>query len=123
MNREITWPFQSPRTGKFESNFYQGEQNGKKIFRVFQSPRTGKFESNKQAEIANQYLGKGFQSPRTGKFESNVIYRVKVLEEFIGFNPLERGNSNQIRVGQILAYDKGEILFQSPRTGKFESNR
>ena len=41
----------------------------------------------------------GFQSPRSGKFESN--YADKEYDVFLpdskGFNPLDRGNLNQIR--------------------------
>ena len=63
----------------------------------FQSPRSGKFESNRI------YLGwklmdsVGFQSPRSGKCESNKVnaFTIATLEE-IGFNPLDRGNLNQI---------------------------
>ena len=65
----------------------------------FQSPRTGKFESNlvggKYWCFAPVYWG--FQSPRTGKFESNAQLRKEWEVGDNGFNPLERGNSNQIR--------------------------
>ena len=38
-----------------------------------------------------------FQSPRSGKFESNQIY-IKLIHkiEIGGFNPLDRGNLNQM---------------------------
>ena len=39
----------------------------------FQSPRSGKFESNKfEANVAEMQARHAFQSPRSGKFESNV---------------------------------------------------
>ena len=38
--------FQSPRTGKFESNNFIFIKELKMRNSVFQSPRTGKFESN-----------------------------------------------------------------------------
>ena len=38
------------------------------------------------------------------------------------FNPLERGNSNQIRNGNDGLARRPSLRFQSPRTGKFESN-
>ena len=42
---------------------------------VFQSPRSGKFESNKQDTSAFQMINLMilFQSPRSGKFESNSL--------------------------------------------------
>ena len=66
---------------------------------LFQSPRTWKFESNWHLNDLNAGSDKQqFQSPRTGKFESNPD---KILMAHIDliplcFNPLERGNSNQI---------------------------
>ena len=64
-----------------------------------------------------------FQSPRTGKFESNYAKKIQRRKnEKSRFNPLERGNSNQICI-----FSNGAICwcfrFQSPRTGKFESNQ
>ena len=44
-----------------------------------------------------------FQSPRTGKFESNLIDEIYGLFKSRvkkGFNPLERGNSNQMVLGE-----------------------
>ena len=38
----------------------------------FQSPRSGKFESNNGGELDLEKLEKAFQSPRSGKFESNL---------------------------------------------------
>ena len=62
-----------------------------------------------------------FQSPRSGKFESNLtgLHIAKLVK--YGFNPLDRGNLNQIINFQR---DKGvqRTMFQSPRSGKFESN-
>ena len=64
-----------------------------------------------------------FQSPRSGKFESNA--GVVIREEYKfdpSFNPLDRGNLNQIlSTDGKHRYQSKE--FQSPRSGKFESNK
>ena len=60
-----------------------------------------------------------FQSPRTGKFESNGSMK-DIMEYVYCFNPLERGNSNQIANSKNMLFLG--LSFQSPRTGKFESN-
>ena len=46
---------------------------------MFQSPRSGKFESNEEVIVAaiNEYK---FQSPRSGKFESNDKNGVEIFE-------------------------------------------
>ena len=46
---------------------------------MFQSPRTGKFESNPDGkdQVIKVYDRK-FQSPRTGKFESNLVFRFQI---------------------------------------------
>ena len=64
-----------------------------------------------------------FQSPRSGKFESNVILNRKDLnmQPLQRFNPLDRGNLNQMLVTGILGHAEPR-KFQSPRSGKFESN-
>ena len=47
--------FQSPRTGKFESNFRCCSCKMWLLQQLFQSPRTGKFESNeKEVGIVEQ---------------------------------------------------------------------
>ena len=63
-----------------------------------------------------------FQSPRTGKFESNFQYKIRPSNPGSSgcFNPLERGNSNQIKV--LMKVMSLMMKFQTPRTGKFESN-
>ena len=43
------------------------------------------------------------------------------MQSYLSFNPLDRGNLNQIDMGikyRVVAYTQ----FQSPRSGKFESN-
>ena len=53
-----------------------------------------------------------FQSPRTGKFESNGCgWEEEFTAEEAGFNPLERGNLNQIRVrkGELTSWDNVSI--------------
>ena len=41
---------------------------------TFQSPRSGKFESNRTKQITKKVNGEEvFQSPRSGKFESNIL--------------------------------------------------
>ena len=65
--------FQSPRSGKFESNV-EGDKSNFLNTVEFQSPRSGKFESN--LIVLNyqkaQKASLTFQSPRSGKFESNA---------------------------------------------------
>ena len=64
--------FQSPRSGKFESNQdFAHLTDEQKETAKFQSPRSGKFESN--GAKMNNVLARSltFQSPRSGKFESN----------------------------------------------------
>ena len=40
---------------------------------MFQSPRSGRFESNEdEEEVALTYCKVMFQSPRSGRFESNT---------------------------------------------------
>ena len=51
----------------------------------FQSPRTGKFESNVEKTSVFQFDGLVFQSPRTGKFESNV-FRYRELTVGLGYS-------------------------------------
>ena len=71
--------FQSPRSGKFESNQYL--LNAFSLQMVFQSPRSGKFESNQY--LLNAFsLQMVFQSPRSGKFESN-LQRTKSQTKFL----------------------------------------
>ena len=62
----------------------------------FQSPKSGKFESNgKFYSIPEAALV--FQSPKSGKFESNLSNNVKTVAKASAcFNPLNRGNLNQI---------------------------
>ena len=88
--------FQSPRSGKFESNVRNAYITSKDFLMKFQSPKSEKFESNDimDASILNNQM---FQSPRSGKFESNKAW--ELLEDYV---------SNE--------------TFQSPRSGKFESN-
>ena len=64
--------FQSPKSGKFESNLATHMNIVEFQKRKFQSPKSGKFESNavKKAEDIRET---GFQSPRSGKFESNSL--------------------------------------------------
>ena len=64
--------FQSPKSGKFESNT---ENFGQNVHgNLFQSPKSGKFESNELVyrELVAGILGQ-FQSPKSGKFESNSV--------------------------------------------------
>ena len=64
---------------------------------VFQSPRSGKFESNKSVLEYPKLIDDRFQSPRSGKFESNAMVAKQNAEFEASFNPLDRGNLNQIR--------------------------
>ena len=88
--------FQSPRSGKFESNWNQ-VADWPTCHLMFQSPRSGKFESNLGYVTTDGNPEYRFQSPRSGKFESNADFDIKKeMEEFKGFNPLDRGNLNQM---------------------------
>ena len=41
---------------------------------LFQSPKSGKFESNRTKQITKKVNGEEmFQSPKSGKFESNKL--------------------------------------------------
>ena len=73
--------------------------------------------------IGNLWVALAFQSPRSGKFVSdnylnNLDYRLKRR-----FNPLDRGNLYQMG----KTYESKDIrlstVFQSPRSGKFVSDR
>ena len=65
---QVAEMFQSPKSGKFESNSAQKSVTYSSV--AFQSPKSGKFESNISNEEAKAKLEE-FQSPRSGKFESN----------------------------------------------------
>ena len=92
---------------------------------MFQSPRSGKFESNTSeiSALADEIKLK-FQSPRSGKFESNTtrVHSRIFIYRPCGFNPLDRGNLNQIMPALVRELKEAGIKFQSPRSGKFESN-
>ena len=90
--------FQSPRSGKFESNFEKIKENKVVSAIMFQSPRSGKFESNLELWESGSYKAADmFQSPRSGKFESNRIFGGCLIDNGrYSFNPLDRGNLNQI---------------------------
>ena len=63
-----------------------------------------------------------FQSPKSEKFESNkVFYFLLFSRTLLSFNPLNRGNLNQITDGEAFKAALKEA-FQSPKSGKFESN-
>ena len=64
-----------------------------------------------------------FQSPKSGKFESNNEYLGKLTGNNLqGSNPLNRGNLNQIYHQRFERDDEMIAKFQSPKSGKFESN-
>ena len=70
--------FQSPRSGKFESNQNENRRARglpPRSWPRFQSPRSGKFESNPYTEsgFKQKVVAEVFQSPRSGKFESNSL--------------------------------------------------
>ena len=89
--------FQSPRSGKFESNAPALNKAIADIHWMFQSPRSGKFESNTLFLPRKRLHENVFQSPRSGKFESNGMEFNTPYRADEGFNPLDRGNLNQIR--------------------------
>ena len=91
---------------------------------LFQSPRSGKFESNSKPLQTKMLTKNTFQSPRSGKFESNQQGNGDSVRAMCkSFNPLDRGNLNQIKAPEWLAKAANKIRFQSPRSGKFESNK
>ena len=63
--------FQSPKSGKFESNQGFISKFKDELFSTFQSPKSGEFESNYTTILRDLFKLKGFQSPKSGKFESN----------------------------------------------------
>ena len=64
-----------------------------------------------------------FQSPRSGKFVSDLFTAVTLTKRDKCFNPLDRGNLYQIR-STLFGVLRNEFgLFQSPRSGKFVSDR
>ena len=65
-------------------------------------------------------LKKAFQPPKSGKFK-NLGDLLEGSRENC-FNPLNRGNLNQIAGLIGLGYFT-VMLFQSPKSGKFESNK
>ena len=49
---------------------------------MFQSPKSGKFESNKGLKGKNREAAKKlFQSPKSGKFESNNVTDVYLINQ------------------------------------------
>ena len=87
--------FQSPKSGKFESNTVYSHHP--RFRDAFQSPKSGKFESNDE-EFGPAYLDRIlFQSPKSGKFESNMVpLNILLRIDITSFNPLNRGNLNQM---------------------------
>ena len=69
--------FQSPKSGKFESNSDTKEISSWKRTNRFQSPKSGKFESNVPTKVGEVATEGVFQSPKSGKFESNVSLKSK----------------------------------------------
>ena len=58
-----------------------------------------------------------------GNLNQIRLNKSKINYKEISFNPLDRGNLNQILTLQRNIYaNTGGPLFQSPRSGKFESN-
>ena len=66
------------------------------MYKAFQSPRSGKFESNAHEEGGNEYRWVTFQSPRSGKFESNMVLGICVGGFAKEFQSPRSGNLNQI---------------------------
>ena len=86
----------------------------------FQSPRSGKFESNCVSSVLLLIIHSKCFNPLDRGNLNQIIYS-KQIEIFISrFNPLDRGNLNQISSG--LTSNQVIDMFQSPRSGKFESN-
>ena len=89
---------------------------------MFQSPRSGKFESNPLTGDNAEVSG-GFNPLDRGNL--NQISRKrqkKTLRLQSSFNPLDRGNLNQITKESVEEVAEDIASFQSPRSGKFESN-
>ena len=91
---------------------------------MFQSPRSGKFESN---PLFKFFSGgdklKCFNPLDRGNLNQIAICAFNKEKSYpASFNPLDRGNLNQIILGGRNNAHNYEIKFQSPRSGKFESN-
>ena len=92
----------------------------------FQSPRSGKFVSNQKTIPAGFLIADGrFQSPRSGKFVSDIkgFTPLAILSQTTGFNPLNRGNLYQIIMSFSITNKMAMEAFQSPRSGKFVSDK
>ena len=68
---ELKKAFQSPKSGKFESNEADHVRSLCYGASGFQSPKSGKFESNSINIKQKGFQMQKFQSPKSGKFESN----------------------------------------------------
>ena len=115
--------FQSPRSGKFESNTSpQSVKVGEYVKSRFNPLDRGNLNQIFETITDEKAYKEMFQSPRSGKFESNFIISCRLRNgDGLGFNPLDRGNLNQISSGSFS--DVVDVaMFQSPRSGKFESN-
>ena len=113
--------FQSPRSGKFVSDTAILATLAFAAF-AFQSPRSGKFVSDAKGpdKVGVLIL---FQSPRSGKFVSDYFLQGDYNVKFYCFNPLDRGNLYQMQSGKTLAIITTKRVFQSPRSGKFVSDK
>ena len=93
----VSVAFQSPKSGKFESN--TDETNCSSL-----SVNNKRFNPLNRGNL-NQILRRqngwrrtvlSFQSPKSGKFESNFHLEYKNAKDYASFNPLNRGNLNQM---------------------------
>ena len=77
-----TYLFQSPRSGKFVSNFQEIQLP--KVEFLFQSPRSGKFVSDLLITEVGSIVaeGKEFQSPRSGKIVSDANEKTRIYKNF-----------------------------------------
>ena len=111
--------FQSPRSGKFVSDLNNKISPIVKAKNEFQSPRSGKFVSD-FSSWANKSISMKVSIPQIGE----ICIRLKEFKlEFYSldcFNPLDRGNLYQINLAARLC--GGQVVFQSPRSGKFVSD-
>ena len=92
-----------------------------KVF-TFQSPRSGKFESNKSNQASQKEVGViGFNPLDRGNLNQILTKAARLRAGTWSFNPLNRGNLNQMSMDARFEAQVAE-MFQSPKSGKFESN-
>ena len=72
--------------------------------------------------INNENSSYSFNPLNRGNLNQMAEMKAENDARFEGFNPLNRGNLNQILHCFGFVLEKANVKFQSPKSGKFESN-